>query len=283
MRTLPNTAFYLRMQQDGSHLAQIIDLTDNVGRTWKWTTANNPLEAYPAYQPFPGKLDDGPDSAINLGVSIMNMAMANSGSLLQDLVFSDTFPSATVRVSYVFADASSLGAMIMFEGTIADFGYTRMEIKGTVRDQFKSVSVQWPYYTYQDRCVWKFGSIGCGKSIGGITVSINSIQVNSSNNQFLTVASGYISTVYGNGRFDFGKATITAGPNSGSLRTIKSHTGDLLELSHPLAVRSLANTTLTIHPGCRKTLIADCKSLYNNTNNFLGFPWIPAQEQAYAS
>jgi hypothetical protein len=39
--------------------------------------------------------------------------------------------------------------------------------------------------------------------------------------------------------------------------------------------------TLAIYPGCRKRLTEDCKSTYNNAENFMGFPWIPIQEQAF--
>jgi hypothetical protein len=42
-------------------------------------------------------------------------------------------------------------------------------------------------------------------------------------------------------------------------------------LSNP----DLSGLTLSIHPGCKKRLLEDCKSLYNNDKNFLGFPWIP--------
>lgn len=287
MRTLPSTAFYNRLQENFVPLCDLIDIEMTGFYSIRWTTSNQPITytlsgVATTYEPFPGKIGNGPDSDVNLGVSVVELAMANSGSTLQAMIASDAFVDAAVKVGYVFSDTPDMGRIDMFDGTMGEFGYNRMEVTGQARGQFKSISVQWPYYTYQDRCVWRFGSAGCGFNTAAVAVAINSINVGSSTTQFLRVANGYLSS-YPNGRFDFGRATLTAGYNSGHIRTIKSHTGDLLELSRPLPVNSLINTQLTIFPGCRKSLIADCKSLYNNTNNFLGFPWIPVQEQAYVA
>jgi hypothetical protein len=71
---------------------------------------------------------------------------------------------------------------------------------------------------------------------------------------------------------------VTFGPNSGYTRAIRSHSGDLLGLSHNLPVNSMAGMQIAIYPGCRKALIADCNSLYNNSRNFLGWPWIPRKD-----
>ncbi len=114
-----------------------------------------------------------------------------------------------------------------------------------------------------------------------LTLATTSINVASSTTLNLRLNSGTISASYANGRFDFGRFTVTGGVNSGQVRTIRAHTGDLLMLSHALAINSLASISGTIFPGCRKRMIPDCVSLYNNVENFLGHPWIPIQEDAF--
>ena len=70
--------------------------------------------------------------------------------------------------------------------------------------------------------------------------------------------------------------------NNGHLMVVpRAHTADLLSLSYPLSVNCLTNISFDIFLGCRKRFTEDCTSLYNNTTNFLGFPWIPIQETAF--
>jgi uncharacterized phage protein (TIGR02218 family) len=280
------SAFWLKMQGDSNLLTELIDLELPGGTNYRFTTTNAPLtytlSAAPTiYVPFPGATPTGVEESADMGVSIIDFLMVNTFNDVMSMLDSDDFKSAVIKVGRVFTDTPDLGRMEIYYGQMGDFVHDRLTIKGQVRNQWKSMGVRWPYYTYQDKCNWRFGGTGCGFNTASVTVALNSIQVGSSTTLALLVASGYLVRSYSNGRFDFGKLTVTAGANSGHVRTIRSHSGDLLGLSHTLPNSDLSGMQLSIYPGCRKRLIDDCKSLYNNDKNFLGWPWIPAQEQGW--
>lgn len=281
-----SSAFWLKMQDDASLLTEVIDLEFSAGGAYHFTTTNQPftktLSGTPVvYTPFPGATPSGIEESADMGVSVIDFMMVNTFSDVKALLDSDDFKTATVKIGRVFTDTPDLGRMDIYYGQIGDFVHDRMTIKGQVRNQWKSLGIRWPYFSYQDKCNWRFGSTGCGFNTTSITVTMNSINVGSSTPLELELPANYLTNSYANGRFDFGKLTVLTGANSGHVRTIRSHSGNHLGLSHPLPQSDLSGMTLSIYPGCRKRLIDDCKSLYNNTENFLGWPWIPIQEQGF--
>lgn len=283
MRTT-NSAFYTRMQSHGGTLVELIDLeTTNI--ELHWTTANQPitytLSGFETiYEPFPGMVPGGVEESVDLGVAVIDFVMANTGDILRKMLSSDEFSKARLVVGRVFADTPDMYRMPYYEGTIGDFSYDRKEIRGQARNQFKSMAIRWPYYNYQDKCVWRFGGTGCGFNTTSVTQLIGSVAVTSSSPLVVALNSGTLAS-FAAGRFDFGRLVVTGGVNSGQVRTIRTHTGDLLGLSHPLAINSFTGMSVSIFPGCRKRLKEDCHSTYNNAENFMGFPWIPIQEQAF--
>lgn len=287
MITLPNTAFYDRMQEDGLRMALLIDLETN-GPSFRWTSANDPITYtlsgnVTKYEPFPGQTLDGLRRSNDMQVSVIDFIVANTGTLLQDLISGYDLDLATVKIGRVFIDTPDLGRMDLFEGRMADHTYDRNAIAGQVRNRWNSANVSWPYYNYQDKCAWRFGGTGCGFDTSSITLTFSSGNlVTASCDQLnITLVSTTLAQSYSNGRFDFGRITITDGPNSGHIRTIRSHSGDLLQLSHKLPVNSFSTFDFSIFPGCRKRRIEDCRSLYNNDENFLAWPWIPIQEDGF--
>jgi len=287
MRTLPNTPFFTRLQADNVSLCELIDLETN-GPSFRWTTANQPITytlsgTLTEYSPFPGKTIGGVKESTDLSVSIIDFIVANTGQIFSDLIVSNDFDMATINVGRVFTDTPDLGRMEIFQGKLGDFSYDRNQISGQARSQYGSANTRWPYYNYQDTCIWKFGGTGCGFDTSSVTLTLGlaSFDLGSSTTLNILLASGTLTGSFSNGRFDFGKFTVTDGVNSGHQRTVRAHTGDLLFLSHPLPINSLTNIAGTIFPGCRKRRVNDCVSLYNNAKNFVGFEWIPIQEDAF--
>jgi uncharacterized phage protein (TIGR02218 family) len=279
-----SSAFWLRMQSDPD-LTEIIDVYLPGGTTFHWTTCNQQITytlsaAATKYDPFPGMVPQGIEESIDLGVNVVNFTMANTSQSMSDLLASSDFQEADVHIGRVFTGTPDLGRMEMYRGQMGDFTHNRLSVSGQVRNQWRSLGVRWPLHSYQNNCVWRFGSDGCGFNVTSITVASLGTVAGSCTTLNLLLVTGALSA-YNNGRFDFGKLTVITGANSGQQRTIRSHSGSLLKLSHPLPVNSFANTAVSIYPGCRKRLIDDCKSLYNNDANFMGFPWIPAQENAW--
>lgn len=280
-------AFEDKLQTDGFKLAMLIDLETN-NYSYRWTDSNRPitytLSSNPTeYLPFPGTTGNGLRQSSDLGVSVIDFIVANTGSLFGDLVNVYELDYATVKIGRVFTDTPDLGRLELFQGELADYSYDRNAIAGQVRNQYRSNRVRWPHYNYQDKCAWRFGSTGCGIDTTSYEVSFTAANIEASSTDGLdvTFVAATLTQSYANARFNFGRLTVTDGPNSGSVRTIRNHTGDLLQLSHQLPVNSFATFGFTVYPGCRKRRIADCKSIYNNAENFLGHPWIPIQEDGF--
>lgn len=286
-RTLPNTAFFTRLQADNVNMVEIIDL-EAAGPNFHWVSAPDPLTytlsgTLTEYLPFPGQTITGVKESSDLAVSVIDFVVANTGDLVNDLLKSNGFDMATIKVGRVFPDTPDLGRMEIYHGQLADFSYNRMQISGQARNQYGSANNRWPYYNYQDTCIWRFGSEGCGFDTTSVTLNLatTSIDTASSTTINILLSSGTLTGSFPDGRFDFGRFTVTDGVNSGNARTIRQHTGDLIKLSHPLPVNSFANMAASIFPGCRKRRVIDCISTYDNGENYVGFEWIPIQEDAF--
>jgi len=287
MRTLPNTAFFTRLQGDAIEMAELIDLETN-GPSFHWTTANAPMTytlsgTLTEYSPFPGRTVGGVRESTDLSVSVVEFVVANTGQIFSDLMVSNDFDMAEIKIGRVFTDTPDLGRMEIYQGKLGSFSYDRDKISGQARNQYGSANTRWPYYNYQDTCIWRFGGTGCGFDTTSVTLAlgVDSFDTGSSTTLNILLASGTLVGSYADGRFDFGRFTVTDGVNSGHTRTIRAHTGDLLFLSHPLPINSFANFAASIFPGCRKRRVTDCISLYDNAENFEGFEWIPIQEDAF--
>jgi hypothetical protein len=275
------------MQQDNIEMVELIDLETN-GPSFHWNGSNRSVTytlsgTATEYLPFPGKTITGVRESTDLAVSVIDFVVANTGSLINDLLVSNAFDMAVLKVGRVFTDTPDLGRMEIYRGKLGDLSYDRKQVSGQARSQFGSSNTRWPYYNYQDTCIWRFGGTGCGFDTTSVTLTLatDSIAVSSSTQINVLVASGTLTGSFADGRFDFGRFTVTGGVNSGHVRTIRAHTGDLLFLSHPLPINDFTAMTATIFPGCRKRRVTDCISLYDNAENYVGFEWIPIQEDAF--
>lgn len=283
----PSSAFYARLQWENIDIVELIDLElPGAGGKFHFTTANQPVTftlsgAPTTYNPFAGGTPTGVQEDNTLGVAVIDFVMQNSIASVADMIDNADFAIAALKIGRVFASTPDLGRMDIYDGQIGDFSFDRVQLRGQARNLWKSLSVQWPYYMYQDTCGWRFGSAGCGVNASSYNVNINTLSINSSTTVDLIFPAGTISNSYANGRFDFGRLTVSNGVNSGSMRTIRAHSGDMLSLSYDLPNANFTGIQFVIQPGCRKRVVADCKSLYNNDKNALAFPGIPVQEQAF--
>lgn len=283
----PNTAFYQRLQLDTLDIVEVIDLDlPGSGGSFHFTTANEQITytlsgAPTKYLPFAGGTPTGVQQDNSLGVSVIDFVMQNSLVAVSQMVDNNDFALARLKIGRVFASTPNLGRMEIYNGQVGDWSYDRIQLKGQGRNLWKSLNVQWPYYLYQDTCAWRFGSKGCGVNANSYSTVINTISVNSSTTIDLFFPAGTLTNSFANGRFDFGRLIVTGGVNSGSQRTIRTHSGDYLGLSYDLASADVTSISFVIQPGCRKKIVDDCKSIYNNEKNFNGYWGIPVQEDAY--
>jgi uncharacterized phage protein (TIGR02218 family) len=273
-----NSAFWLALQRTDIVIAELVDL-ETIAETYRWTTSNVPLRVgSTTYTPFPGAAGEGAEESTDLGIGTISFTMVNSSNLRQQIA-AYGLDNAPVTVSRVLVNSPGLGRLYVFRGRLGDLSYDRLVINGQARNIFNGVTGRFPNHTYQDTCVWRFGSSGCGVTVASYTVA-GSLNVASSHPLILTVASGVLGA-YSAGHFDRGRVTMLTGANSGQVRTIRAHSGDVLFLSHTLPFGVGSADTFSLYPGCRKRLDEDCVAKYDNGPNHLGFKWIPKAESAF--
>jgi len=274
-----SSAFWLALQQEGIQLTELLEFTTAL-QVFRWTVANKVMVSSGfEWYPFPGRNVNGIEESNDLGVNVTDFVMANTGTVLPAVLVSNNFDHASLIVRRVLVNSPDLGNVTIYRGRMGDFAYNRDAITGQLRNRWNSADVQWPYYTYMDTCVWRFGGVGCGVDASSFTV--RSLQLLSSTEfRTLTTTAGSLSA-YSNGHFDRGRVTFKTGQNSGQLRSILVHSGSTLALFHRLPYAVSSGDIIEIFPGCRKRIITDCLSKFNNTGRALAFPWIPKQEQAF--
>lgn len=276
-----NSAFFTALQQDVVHITELIELGSRT-KSWRWTTNNVPVvNSGNTYTPFPGGTEGGIEESTDLGLATIDFVFANSGGEFNELLDGQDLDMSSVSIRRVLINSPDLGDMVIYSGRLGDYSYTRREIRGQARGNFDGTDIKWPYYTYMDQCAWRFGSTGCGFDTDTIVVSGQVISAGSLNLSISVSSPAFVTSGYSNGHFDRGRLTFNTGANSGQLRTIRIHSGDTLELSHRLPYAPASGDFFTVFRGCRKRLVEDCTSVFNNSSNFLGFPWIPRQENAF--
>ena len=272
-----NSVFWALSQQDNVNIAELIEFSSRF-YTWRWTTANQDIvsSGY-TYTPMPGGPGGGIEESIDLGISTILFTLTNSGDEFNPVLQANDLDMASVIVRRIHVSTPDAGSIEIYRGKVGDYTFTRDQITGQARNFFNSINVQWPYYTYMDQCAWRFGGVGCGFDTSSITVSSTASPVSSGYRlgaiaSIASVAPGY---------YDRGRFTFTSGANSGCIRTVRVQSGSRIEFSHVVPYDIASGDTFDLFPGCRKRMIDDCTSKYNNVRNFLGFPWIPKQEQAF--
>lgn len=280
----PSSAFWDALQGDNVEMAVAIDL-HTPGDNFYWTTQNDNVTILNSsgdnteYTPFPGIPLGGTKRGTDMAIQTTAVVMANSGGVFDSLILGKELGRAEIVLRRYFTNTPGFGAVEIMRGKVAEYKWNRDEITGAVRDRWDSANQKWPYYNFQDNCIWKFGSAGCGFDTTSVTLTL-SVDITSSTQLKIMCVSGSLTQSYANDFFTFGRFSATFGVNSGQVRTVRAHSGDQLDLSHQFggAVNSLQ---ADVFPGCRKRRIADCTSKYDNQSEFHGYEWIPIQENAF--
>lgn len=279
-----SSGYWAKLQNDDPQIAVAIDLF-TPGGNWYWTTQNDEVSLNNSsgdltnYSPFPGQPLGGNRRSTDMAIATMNFVMANSGGVFDNLILGKELGRSTIVLRRYFTDTPGLGAVEAMRGSVGDFQWDRNQISGQIRDGLGSATQQWPYYNFQDNCIWKFGSPACGFDTSSVTITL-SIDVSSSTQLKIMCVSGSITQSYANDFFTFGKFTSTFGVTSGQQRTVRAQSGDQFDLSHQFG-GAVSSIQADVFPGCRKRRVSDCQSKYDNVGNFAGWEWIPVQEEAF--
>ena len=275
-----NSLFFTALQQDDVQICELVEL-DSKTKSWRWANSNQDVpSSLQIYTPIPGLIGSGIEESSDMGIATIDFLLSNSG--FNELIKGGNMDLANIVIRRVMTNSPDLGSMEIYRGKLSDFTYDRNQITGQARNVWNGINVQWPYYTLMDQCVWRFGGVGCAFDTSSITVQSGTILSSTSENLQINVGgAGFVSSGYVNGHFEKGRITFHSGVNSGEVRTVRAQSGDSVDLSHALPFASSSGDSYTIFRGCRKRLVEDCTSEFNNSSNFLGFPWIPRQENAF--
>lgn len=165
-------------------------------------------------------------------------------------------------------DYEPIVASVLGKSTLVDAGY-RFEEMSLVDTLNQSVG-----WTYTPTCRHVFGGqnyAGCGLDLAPLTVTGTLTAVTSA------------SIVRDSARtddadwFSYGTLHFTSGANAGQRPLeIKRYEADgTIETFEPFYYPPAIGDTYSMTPGCRKRLIEDCKTKWNNVVNFGGFSNIP--------
>lgn len=273
-----SSVFWAALQQDGISICELITLTSKA-RTWRWAISNDiVVNSGQSYVPFPGNTAQGIEEGIDLTIATIDFTIVNSGTELDYLMSNSDLEMADILVRRVLVNSPDYGSVEIYRGKLGDYAYTRDEITAQARNFFNSINIQWPYYTYLDQCAWRFGSEGCGFDTSSVTVSSTCWPLAGGSRLGVNCAIQSQSSGY----YDRGRFTFTSGANSGVARAVRIYEGgQTIYFSHAVPFDVASGDSFSLYPGCRKRMIQDCTSKYNNAKNFLGFPWIPKPENAF--
>lgn len=193
-------------------------------------------------------------------------------------LFAGLWDGAFVSVFEVNYRDLSMGTMQLQSGNIGDVKAGRSaftaEVRGLTQRLQKVVG-----RVYTAGCPWVFGSIGsayvpaCNVDLGPLTVTGAATTV--TDLRTFTDSSRIEASDY----FGAGLLTITSGENAGVQMEIYSFAAGVFVLHLPLPYALAVGDTYSVTPGCRKRWLEDCKTKWNNGNNFGGFPLVPGSDK----
>jgi uncharacterized phage protein (TIGR02218 family) len=180
-----------------------------------------------------------------------------------------------VETAYIQTWPTVVGTLYVFQGQVSDIYPDRTSVKITVKDALELLAQNFPRNVYQSVCLHTVYDTGC--ALTKATYTTTGTVAASPAPTVTSIKTGHAQAA---GYFDQGVLSFTSGANSGIRRTIKAYdpaTGFTFAL--PLPVAPAAGDTVSVYPGCDKT-VATCRAKFSNDANFRGYPWVPTPEQA---
>lgn len=208
-------------------------------------------------------------------IGVLPWASAVRSGILQE---------ATVRVDrgYVAAwpDIPTLtlvpaGTVNVFFGRVAIIDFGRSSIQININDPRELLDIDMPRNVYTTQCRYALFSPQCTLNKAAFAEAV-AITAAASTQQFSISAVGHPDAYY-----SLGNLVFTSGANVGLRMMVRSSIGatGALSLIAPMPFNVNVGDTLTVYPGCDKT-VPTCTNKFNNKINHGGFTLIPSAETA---
>ena len=258
----------------------LFTVTMITGQVFYWTDADIDVTVYGQVYSSTGPSIKGAHFHLQRGLQVDTLTL-NVLALPTDLLGGVTWDVAArsgalygmiIKIDKAFLPAwGSPGESLNFfvgKVTAAQVGELLVTLTVVSDDDFLNTPI--PLLTFQPGCVRDLYSAGCGvarssyKRSSNVAAVVNRIK-------FMT------SLPDPDGFYALGAVTFISGQNSGVRRSIKSYTGQQVELSSPLVFDLAPGDAFTIVAGCDKTQ-SMCSAKYNNLANYKGTPFVPKPE-----
>jgi uncharacterized phage protein (TIGR02218 family) len=173
----------------------------------------------------------------------------------------------------------TVGIIKEYGGFIGQVVQTRTKIVLTLNSIFQQLNLRMPKNVYQPGCSHALFDAGCTKvkSAYQCTFTVTSASGTEPLQAMNSTFTGGTVTSFG---FNLGSINFVTGLNTGYQRSIKNYTpvgaNSVFILMSPLPNVISPGDQFQAWPGCDKTQNT-CTNVYNNINNFRGFPYIPPE------
>ena len=164
------------------------------------------------------------------------------------------------------------GTVVLFAGRISDIDCSRSGIDMKCRSHLELPNIQMPRRLWQASCTHVFGGPMCQFDRASLALTFSA-------------GAGSTQTVITNAPtsmtpFTLGTISGLTGANAGESRTIADFvSGATVTLKLAFLFAVVGGDQFKLLPGCDRT-IASCSNIFNNAENFGGFPYIPTPETA---
>lgn len=180
----------------------------------------------------------------------------------QEIIGMD-YPNYTIIIKRYFPESGILKTI--FLGVVEGIGIKEKVMSVKARDMLSSFSKSVPTLVFSTSCNRTIYDPYCGLRKSDYKVEAVVTEANQGKNLISSVFDNY-----DDGWFDYGFVEYDKWK-----RLISKHVADTLELHMPFPV-SVQNRLVRVYPGCDLSA-KTCKEKFNNIQNFLGFPYMPAK------
>lgn len=212
------------------------------------------------------------------GVDNLDVAGIISSESITELdLRAGKYNNARVSLFVVNYEDLTMGKLVLLSGSIGQLQFEDGRYIAEVRSLFQRLSQAVGELTSKTCRVRRLGDSRCRVDLTPFTFTRTVGTVVS------TTVIRFAADANATDFYTYGEVEMRSGPNKGERREVKSHEligGQAqLTLHLPFPYVVTAGEVGVLIAGCRRRLIEDCKTKFNNIVNFRGEPYIPGTDQ----
>lgn len=211
---------------------------------------------------------------VNVTCNFTDQDRINNIPLIQAFV-AGTFDNAFLTIYRAFMPTdrpldTNAGAVFIFSGRVDVEHAGRTTVELAIKSVSELFNIKLPRNLWMPTCQHTVYDAVCMLQKANYTAygTISSGSTKAVLVTSMTQADGY---------FDYGVLTITSGPNNNVRMSVQHYARGIFFLTRSLPYDPVPTDSFSVSAGCDK-LLGTCRTKFNNTQNFRGFPFIPRPE-----